>query len=99
MPDKRLRVRWLRTALANLDALAHYIARDDPAAARRVVAAIQRSVALLARYPAAGRRGRVEGTRELVVPGTPYVVPYRIRGLSVEILRVFHGARKWPPTL
>jgi addiction module RelE/StbE family toxin len=92
-------VRWLSTALGNLDALARYIARDDPAAARRVVAAIERSVALLERYPAAGRPGRVDGTRELVVPGTPYIIPYRVHGQTVEILRVFHAARKWPTTL
>jgi len=94
-----LRVRWLRTALANVEAHAQYIARDDPAAARRVVAAIERSVALVALYPALGRPGRVEYTRELVVPGTPYIVPYRVRGQTVQILRVFHAARKWPPTL
>jgi len=97
VPDSSLRVRWLRTALANLEAHAEYIARDNLDAARRVVAAIERSVALLARYPALGRVGRVEGTRELVVPGTPYIVPYRVRGQRVEILRVFHAARKWPP--
>lgn len=99
MSVRPLRVRWLRTALANLEAHAQYIARDNLAAARRIVAAIERSVALMARYPASGRPGRVEGTRELVVPGTPYIVPYRVRGQTVQILRVFHAARKWPPTL
>jgi len=99
VPGKRLRVRWLQTALANLEAHAQYIARDNPAAARRVVAAIERAAAQLADYPALGRPGRVEGTRELVVHGTPYIVPYRVRGQTVQILRVFHAARKWPPTL
>jgi toxin ParE1/3/4 len=99
VPVRPLRVRWLRTALANLEAHAQYIARDNPAAARRVVAAIERSVALVARYLASGRRGRVESTRELVVPGTPYIVPYRVRGHTLQILRVFHATRKWPPTL
>ncbi|MFZ3210960.1 MAG: type II toxin-antitoxin system RelE/ParE family toxin [Terriglobales bacterium] len=99
MPARSLRVRWLRTALANLEEHAQYIARDNPVAARRMVAAIERSVALLARYPALGRPGRLEGTRELDVPGTPYIVPYRVRGETVEILRVFHEARKWPSTL
>ena len=41
-----MRVRWLRTALANLNAEAEYIARDNPAAALRVVFAVV--VALLA---------------------------------------------------
>ncbi|MBZ5511545.1 MAG: type II toxin-antitoxin system RelE/ParE family toxin [Acidobacteriia bacterium] len=93
-----MRVRWLQAALDNLDAEAEYISRDDPAAAARVVTAIQRSIAQLAVHPAIGRPGRVPGTRELVVPDTPYIVPYRVRSYAVEILRVFHGKRRWPPS-
>ncbi len=94
-----MRVRWLRTALANLDAEAEYIAEDNPAAAGRVVLRILRAVDLLKKNPAMGRAGRVVGTRELVVAGTPYIVPYRVRGEALEILRVFHAARKWPEKL
>jgi toxin ParE1/3/4 len=57
---------------------------------------IATSVERLATHPALGRTGRVPGTRELVVSGTPHLVAYRVRGETVEILRVFHGARKWP---
>ncbi|MBZ5540558.1 MAG: type II toxin-antitoxin system RelE/ParE family toxin [Acidobacteriia bacterium] len=89
-----MRVRWLRTALANLEA--EYIAEDNPAAAGRVVQRILRAVDLLKENPAMGRAGRVAGTRELVVADTPYIIPYRVRGDAVEILRVFHAARKWP---
>lgn len=91
-----MRVRWLRRALHNLDEEAEYIARDDPDAAARIVDRIATSVERLATHPALGRTGRVPGTRELMLSGTPYVVPYRVRGETVEILRVFHGARKWP---
>jgi toxin ParE1/3/4 len=94
-----VRVRWLRTALANLDAEAEHIAEDNPAAAGRVVQKILRAVDLLKQNPALGRAGRVAGTRELVVTDTPYIVPYRVRGDAVEILRVFHAARKWPERL
>jgi toxin ParE1/3/4 len=94
-----VRVRWLRRALANLDAEAEYIAEDEPAAAGRVVRNSLRDVDLLKKNPALGRAGRVAGTRELVVPGTPYIVPYRVRGEALEILRVFHAARKWPEKL
>lgn len=94
-----MRVRWLRTALANLDAEAEYIAEDNPAAAGRTVQRILRAVKLLGKNPAMGRAGRVAGTRELVVVGTPYILPYRVRGEAVEILRVFHTARKWPEKL
>lgn len=99
MPGKRIEVRWLKRALANLEAEAEYISRDNPVAARRVVGAIGRAVELLANHPALGRHGRVEGTRELVIAGTPYIVPYRVREGRVEVLRVFHAARKWPPKL
>jgi toxin ParE1/3/4 len=83
-------------ALKNLDEEAAYIARDDPEAAARIVERIVTSVEGLAAHPASGRPGRVPGTRELVVSGTPYLVPYRVRSETVEILQVFHGARKWP---
>ncbi|HVZ17906.1 MAG TPA: type II toxin-antitoxin system RelE/ParE family toxin [Terriglobales bacterium] len=94
-----MRVKWLRTALANLNAEADYIAQDSPEAASRVVTAIEDAVNNLAQFPAMGRAGRVTGTRELVVPGTPYIIPYRVRNGAVEILRVFHGARRWPKQL
>jgi toxin ParE1/3/4 len=94
-----MQVKWLRAALQELDAEAEYIARDNPSAAARIVRTIAAAVDRLADHPAIGRPGRVIGTRELVVPNTPYIVPYRVRGDSVEILRVFHGARKWPKAL
>jgi len=93
-----VRVRWLRVALANLEAEADYIAEDNPAAADRVVRRILRAVDLLSKNPAMGRPGRVPGTRELVVDDTPYIITYRARANAIEILRVFHGARKWPRT-
>jgi toxin ParE1/3/4 len=94
-----VRVRWLRRALENLDEEATYIARDNPEAAARLVERIAASIERLATHPASGRPARVPGTRELVVTGTPYLVPYRVRGETVEILRVFHGARRWPEKL
>jgi toxin ParE1/3/4 len=89
-----MRVRWLRAALANLNAEAEYIAQDNPAAATRTVAAIVKASQHLKTHPTLGRPGRVPGTRELLVPRTPYIVPYRVRGHAVELLRVFHASRK-----
>lgn len=91
-----MRVRWLRKALRNLDEEAAYIANDDSAAARMVVERVLNAVAMLAQQPDMGRPGRVPGTRELVVPRTRYIVPYRVRGDAVEILRVFHTSRRLP---
>jgi toxin ParE1/3/4 len=95
-----VRVRWLRRALRNLDEEAEYIARDNPDAAARTVRRFATAVEQqLTNHPASGRIGRVPGSRELIVTGTPYIVPYRVRGDAVEILRVFHAARKWPDKL
>lgn len=91
-----MKVRWLRTALRNLDEEAAYIATDDPAAARLVVARVLEAVTQLANQPGLGRPGRVPSTRELVVPRTRYVVPYRVKRDIVEILRVFHTSRRLP---
>jgi toxin ParE1/3/4 len=89
-------IKWLRTALSNLDEEAGYIAADSPAAAREVVQRIMQAVALLATQPAMGRPGRVPGTRELLVPRTRYLIPYRFRNGVIEILRVFHASRRPP---
>jgi plasmid stabilization system protein ParE len=91
-----MRVRWLRKALRNLDDEATYIAADDTAAARLVVKRILDAVAMLAEQPGLGRPGRVPGTRELIVAKTRYLVPYRVRGETVEVLRVFHTSRRLP---
>jgi toxin ParE1/3/4 len=91
-----MQVRWLRAALLNLDEEAAYIATEDPAAARLVVRRIVTAVNLLAGQPALGKSGRLPGTRELLVPKTRYLIPYRIRADQIEILRVFHTSRKPP---
>ena len=91
-----MRVEWLRQALRNLDDEAAYIATDDPAAAGLVVQRVLEAVAQLADQPGLGRPGRVPGTRELVVLRTRYLVPYRVRGESIQILRVFHTSRRLP---
>jgi toxin ParE1/3/4 len=66
---------------------------DDRLAAARMVERMPSAVDQLASHPALGRLGRVPGTRELVISGTPYIVPYRVRSDTVEVLRVFHGGR------
>lgn len=83
-------------AVRNLDEEATCIASDDSKAARLVVERVVGAVAMLADQPGLGRPGRVPGTRELIVKKTRYIVPYRVRGETVEILRVFHTSRRLP---
>lgn len=73
-----------------------YIARDNPMAAARVALRIRDAVEQLSENPGIGRPGRVIDTRELVVAGTPYVLPYTVSGGEIIILRVLHGAQQWP---
>ncbi len=88
-------VRRTRKALENLDAIAVYIARDNPMRAGSFVGEIKDKTNLLSQFPAMGRPGRVPGTRELVVHEN-YVVPYRVKDGVVQILRIQHVARLWP---
>ena len=90
------KIRWLHLALSDLDELIGYIAKDNPKAAKRVAERIWETTRMLSDHPAMGKPGRVPGTREMVVPGTSYIVPYRVVANDVQILRVLHVARKWP---
>jgi len=91
-----MQLEWSRFAQSDRDEIFDYIAADNPRAAVAVDRRIQSEVETMARFPRRGRPGRVEGTRELVILRTPYVVAYRITGDTVRILRVLHGARRWP---
>ena len=93
-----MQAKWLKKALQNLDDEVGYIAQNVPAAARLVVQRIVDTVNLLTDNPALGLPGRIHGTRELVVPDTRYIIPYRVRPRlnRVEILRVFHTSQHFP---
>jgi toxin ParE1/3/4 len=91
-----MEIRWLRAALRNLEDQVDYIAARNPYAAERASDRLHAVVSRLADHPQMGRIGRVDGTRELIVSGTPWVVIYRLTD-AIEILRVLHGAQSWPP--
>jgi toxin ParE1/3/4 len=90
---------WSPRAIEHLEHLRSYILREKPDAANRIAGALLDAVERLAELPHLGRPGRVAGTRELVVPGTPYIMPYRVRGDRLEVVAVFHGRQKWPKRL
>lgn len=95
-----MQLRWTILAERDLDEIAAYIGQDNPAAAARVILElIDQAENLLPAQPAIGRPGRVIGTRELVIGELPYVIPYRVRGQDIEILRVLHTSRPWPENL
>src|SRR5882757_2133061 len=88
-----MNIAWSPQAIEDLVSLRAYIADDNAAAAQRVVQQnIQNIEQLLPDNPQIGRAGRVPGTRELVIPRKPYIVPYRLQRTTIQILRVYHAA-------
>lgn len=80
--------------MSDLVEIQRYIGKDKPDTARDVASRIKKAVEVLAVHSSMGRPGRIKGTRELVLPDLPYIIPYRAKNDFIEILRVFHGARK-----
>jgi plasmid stabilization system protein ParE len=91
-----MQVRWTPKALVNLDDAVEYIAADNREASADVAQRIWDAAQMLARQPGIGRPGRVSGTRELVISGLPYILPYVEKEGAVIILRVMHTSKKWP---
>lgn len=89
---------WRPRAIEDLEHARAYIARENPRAARRVLSLILAAIARLPQTPDIGRPGRVPGTRELVIPRTPYLVAYTVHAGQLQILDILHGAQEWPDT-
>lgn len=95
----RLAVRWTTRASKRLDQIGTYISAEDEGAADRVILRILSSIELLAQMPFMGRPGRRKGTRELILPDLPYIIPYRITDEELQILSIVHMAQRWPGRL
>lgn len=91
-----LSLHWTPTATGHLRSTYEYVAQDNARAGQGLIERILSAVERLGDFPHMGRDGRVEDTRELVIAGTPFVVVYRLHRRKVEVLAVFHAARKWP---
>jgi toxin ParE1/3/4 len=90
-------IEWSAHAVADLQAISEYIERDrNLETANRVARTIYETIQSLRTMPHRGRSGRIENTRELVMPGLPYLVIYQVSENLVLILNIVHGAQKWP---
>jgi toxin ParE1/3/4 len=87
-------LRWTAAGFADIQALHRYLEETAPGKTTETMSAILEALDLLAKSPNIGRKGRVAGTRELVL--APYVIAYRVRHDAVHILAVQHGSRQWP---
>ena len=91
-----MRIEWLEAAVGDFEEAVAYLDERNPQAARQLAVHIHKAVQGLKGNPKNGRPGRVEGTRELVVGQTRYIVPYRLQEDVIEVLAVMHDAREWP---
>ena len=89
-------VTWTNIASDDIESIYEYIAADNKDAAAKVVLAIYNLGETLFSMAERGRKGSVDGTRELVMTTFPYTIVYQIKGDRVEVLRVIHQARLWP---
>jgi toxin ParE1/3/4 len=93
-----VKVEWLPLVRQDRDGQLEFVAEQDLWAAIRLGDAIEEAIENLSDHPRMGRIGRVKGTRELVIPGTPYIFAYQVERNNIVILRLLHGAQKWPKT-
>ena len=89
---------WLATARRSRASRIAYVAERNPQAALDMANGIRASTDQLTNHARIGRPGRVPGTRELVVPRTPYIVIYDVEDDTVRVIHVMHTAKRWPPT-
>jgi len=90
-------LKWTHPARNDLIDILDYIADDNPSAALAVIERIEASARRLVDFPLSGGEGSVPDTRELPIPGLPFLVVYRLSNATIEVRRVLHGARQWPP--
>jgi toxin ParE1/3/4 len=93
-----VRTVWAPRAQRRLQEIVSFLAAEQQAAAERVLEQLLEAARTLEEHPYLGRRGRLRGTRELSVARTPYLLIYRVRGEVLEVLTIFDGRRRWPPS-
>lgn len=91
-----MKIDWRPKAVQDLDSIVDYIAADNPGAAVAQGDEVYEQVMDLKDFPERGRRGRVQGTLELVINRTPYIAVYRTKGGKIQVLRILHSSQPWP---
>ena len=91
-----MQLRWTKEAAADLERIADYLCQQVLDRATELVRAIYQAPASLLEFPHRGRPGKKAGTRELVISRLPYLVVYTVRGNAVFVVRILHGAQRWP---
>jgi toxin ParE1/3/4 len=74
-------------------------ARQKPSLGNRVADSLDSVSQQISSFPQSGRPGRIEGTREVVLTGTPFLLTYEVEPECMAILAIIHGAHHWPAEL
>lgn len=91
-----MRIVWTTLASDDLEQIADFLQQKNIFRASELVRRIYDSVSTLRKFPYTGRPGKKSGTRELVTSGLPYIVVYEVFEDRVRVLRILHGAQRWP---
>lgn len=91
-----MKLKWTQTALSDLKHIYTYIAEENIIAAKNTISKIQKGVQQIQKYPQVGKKGRVQETKEFIIPNSFYIIIYREKNSTIEILSILHTARKWP---
>ena len=87
---------WTEEAADDLDHIAGYLLTHTPSRAQDLIRTVYDAPSDLLTFPNRGRQGKKEGTRELVLSPLPYIVVYKVLGDIIFVVRILHGAQKWP---
>jgi addiction module RelE/StbE family toxin len=90
------RVRWSPAAADDLERIADYLRENHPHFLESTIEKLYRAAVSLRQFPNRGRWGKLEGSRELVLPRLPYIIVYSVDQQLVNILRIMHTSPDWP---
>jgi toxin ParE1/3/4 len=91
-----MELRWTRGAADDLERIADHVLEHAPERASDLVRTLFDAPKSLLTFPHRGRPGKRSGTRELVLSPLPYLVVYQVRDNTIIIVRILHGAQRWP---
>lgn len=91
----KIEVSWTKQALKDLESAREYILDTNPLLLTSTIETILAAIEQLKSFPQSGRSGRVKSTQELVLPTIPFIIVYRKKRDTVEILALLHQSRKW----
>ena len=95
-----MNIRFTRTALSDVQYISEYLTQESSdSISHTVLSRIYDAIKSLTQFPEQGRKGRIAGTRELIVSQLPFIVAYRVQKDELQILTVMHAARRWPTDL